>query len=599
MLRTTAQTVLQRSPAARAPALLLAALLIAVAALLAPAARPAEAQSPIWSATLTVGGTTTSPGCGNASECATALTDNTFVYDGTEYTVETLSVTGGTSVLMVVDSNLPDSLDNARLQVGRVQISNGVHAHSSITWTAITTLSWTAGSRVQVRLLPPPPDDWRSWNPTLTVADTGSANGCSAASTPCSSALTDDTFVFDDGSYTITGISQTAGNVRFTFAPQLILPSSLLRPFKMRIDSVEEPLAGHIATTTINLTISGLNWSVGDRVRLRLIPGPPAAPTGLSLAPGSRADTLAAAWTAPDDSLTARVTGYEVRYKALYAPNTAATVTGNPNTGWVTKRVGTTPRATLAVQWDNRELTGAVRALSAAGASPWSTAARGTPKDPPGGPAATPLRLLSASRTSVTEGDAPITITARLAQPAPTGGVVITISHEQMHGKTPPSGLYLAKLATACDDPNNAEKDYTFAPAAITIAEGQRTGQATLTVCDDNVEDTNEYIYLHPEWVPNEAYPISGSGVYQITSLRITILNDETGTGGNGGTGESASPPPNQYHSDPYLAELQRRIVACAQSPAMKTAIDNYVNGTGTDAEIAAARASTPACQYN
>ncbi len=554
------------------PLIAVAAFLIGVAALLAPAARPAAAQSPIWSATLTVGGTTTSPGCGNASECATALTDNTFVYDGTEYTVEGLSVTGGTSVLLIVDSDLPASLENARLQVGSVQISNGDHAHSSITFTAITALSWTAGSRVQVRLLPPPPDDWRSWNPTLTVADIGSANGCSAASTPCSSALTDDTFVFDGGTQTITEISQTAGNVRFTFATQIILPKSLLRPFKMRIDSVEEPLAGHITTATISLTISGLNWSVGDRVRLRLIPGPPAKPTGLTLAPGSRADTLAAAWTAPDDSLTARVTGYEVRYKGLHAPNTDASVAGNPNTGWVTKRVGTTPRTTLAVQWDNRELLGGVRALSAAGASPWSTEARGTPKEPAAGPAATPLRLLSASRTSVTEG-ATVTITARLARNA-AAAVTIPLSV----GGTAAAG------------------DYSLSSPGIAIAQGQRSGSVTLTITDDSEAEGAETLHITPDIGPvrNAAVPSGSAAVYQVATLQINIAASDQPTS----NGQSASPPPNQYHSDPYLAELQRRIVACAQSSAMKTAIDNYVNGTGSDAEIATARANTPACQY-
>ena len=541
-----------------------------VAVLLVHDARPAAAQSPIWSATLTVEGTTLL-GCETASACATALTDNTFVYGGTEYTVESLTLTGGSTVILVTDSDLPASLDDARLQVGRVQLNNGDHAHSSITWTAITTLSWTAGSRLQLRLLPPPPDDWRSWNPTLTVADTGTDNGCSAASTPCSTALTDDTFVFDDISYTITGITQTVGFVRFVFAPSHILPSSLLQPFKMRVDSVEEPLAGHIGSTQIDLSISGLNWSVGDRVRLRLIPGPPVAPTGLSLAPGPRADTLAAAWTAPDDSLTARVTGYEVRHKEFYA------------TGWETTQVGTTPRATLDAHYvRDIRYSGQVRALSAAGASPWSAQAQGAPKAPPGGPAATPLNLLSASRTSVTEGGT-VTITARLAGAA-AAAVTIPLVVEGTAGTG----------------------DYSLSSPGIAIAQGQRSGSVTLTITDDSHVEGAEILYITPDIrTPrgnsntnngsiNEAVPGSSAVAYQVTALRINIAaSDQPTTTGS----EPASAPP--YHSDPYLAELQRRIVACAQSQAMRTAIDNYVKGTGSDAEIATARANTPACQYN
>ena len=582
MLRTTVLQLLRPS------ALLLAALLIGVAALLAPTPRAAEAQSPIWSATLTVSGTTTL-GCETASACATALTDNTFVYGGVEYTVETVTLIGN-SLIMSFIPDLPTSLTYVRLQVGSVQLGAGDDfAQSNITWTT-TTLSWTAGQRVQLRLLPPPPDDWRSWNPTVTVADVGAGSFGCGTTPPCSTALTDDGFVHGGVPYKVTQITLTSHGT-LTVAFDKNSPSSLTNA-SAQVGSAQ--ISGAVQSGKIlRWSNTGLSWSAGDRVRLRLIGAPPAAPTGLSFAPGPRTDTLAAAWTAPDDSVTARVTGYEVRYKELHARNADASVAGDPTTGWVTTQVGTTPRATLDASYAlRRQYHGTVRALSASGASPWSTQAQGAPKDPPGGPAATPLRLLSASRTSVTEGDAPITITARLAQPAPTGGVVIPISHEQMHGKAPPYGLGLAKLATACDDPNNAEKDYTFAPAAITIAEGQRTGQATLTVCDDNVEDTNEYIYLHPGRVPNEAYPISGSGVYQITSLRITILNDETGTGGNGGTGESASPPP--YHSDPYLAALQESIARCAASIA--GTVDQYVAGTATAADVMAARAASSAC---
>ena len=518
--------------------LLLAAVLIGVAALLAPAARPAEAQSPIWSATLTVEGPTVL-GCAAAHACAAALTDNTFVHGGVEYTVETVTLIGD-SLIMSFDIALPTSLTYVRLQVGSVQLGNGDFASTNITWAG-TALSWTAGQQVRLRLLPPAPDDWRSWNPTVTVADVGAGSFGCATTPPCSTALTDDGFVHGGVPYKVTQITLTSGGA-LTVTFDKNLPSSLNNA-SAQVGSAQ--LSGAVRSSkSLRWSNTGLSWSAGDRVRLRLIGAPPAAPTGLSVGPGNSTDTIAAAWTAPDDTLTARITGYEVRYKGIYARNAEASTAGDPNTGWVTKRLGRSTRTTLNAvwtpggtkvngMWPGSPFVVQVRSLSASGPSAWSAQVQGSPKPPPGGTAATPLQILSGSRTSVREGDAPITITARLAQPAPTGGVVIPISHEQMHGKTPPHGLELAKLATACDDPNNAEKDYTFAPAEITIAEGQRTGQATLTVCDDNVEDTNEYIYLHPGNIPNEAYP-SGDATYQIQSLRITILNDETGPGGTG-----------------------------------------------------------------
>ena len=552
----------------RLRALFLAALLIGVAALLAPAPRPAEAQSPIWSATLTVEGTTVL-GCGSAQACATALTDNTFVYGGVEYTVETVTLIGD-SLIMSFDIALPTSLTYVRLQVGSVQLGAGAFSSSNITWAG-TALSWTAGQQVRLRLLPPAPDDWRSWNPTVTVADVGAGSFGCVTTPPCSTALTDDGFVHGGVPYKVAQITLTSGGT-LTVTFDKNLPSSLNNA-SAQVGSAQ--LSGAVrASKSLRWSNTGLSWSAGDRVRLRLIGAPPAAPTGLSLAPGTRADTIAAVWTAPDDTLTALVTGYEVRYKELHARNAAATVAGDPTTGWVTTQVGTTPRATLDAPWNvDRRYHGTVRALSASGASPWSGQAQGAPKDPPAGPAATPLRLLSASRTSVTEGGT-VTITARLAGAA-AAAVNIPLGVEGTAGAG----------------------DYSLSSPGIAIAQGQRSGSVTLTITDDTTVEGAEILYITPDIGPvrNDAVPGSSAVAYQVTALRINIAASDQPTTTTTSS-ESDSPPP--FHSDPYLAELQRRIVACAQSSAMKTAIDNYVKGTGTDADIAAARASTPACQY-
>ena len=409
--------------------------------------------------------------------------------------------------------------------------------------------------------------------------------GCSvSASNDCSTRLTDRTFVLGDTTYTITKLmyivydgGSPTPDVRIDIDP--VAPLTQLQNYMLTDGSQTLPLGSCQTHSTrkerfVCASVGSFSLTAGSAVTLRLIPKPPAAPTGLSLSPGPRADTIAAAWTAPDTTSTARVTGYEVRYKEVHARNAAAAVAGDPLTGWVTVRVGTTPRAILDAEYAlRRNYYGQVRALSASGPGPWSAQAQGAPKDPPGGPAATPLRLLSASRTSVSEG-ATVTITARLGSAAASDVSV---------------PLVVEGTASA--------GDYSLSSSAIAIAAGQRSGSVTLTIVDDSDAEGAEIIYITPDIgaVRNEAVPDSSAVAYQVAALRITIAASDQPTS----SGQSVSPPPNQYHSDPYLAELQRRIVACAQSQAMRTAIDNYVNGTGSDAEIAQARASTPACQYD
>ena len=301
----------------------------------------------------------------------------------------------------------------------------------------------------------------------------------------------------------------------------------------------------------------------------------PFPPTGLRLAPDPQPDpqrdTLVATWTAPDDSLTARVTGYEVRYKTVDAPDAAASVAGDPTTGWVTTRVGTTPRAILDAPWAfGREYHATVRALSAVGASLWSTQAQGAPRVPRGGPAATPLTLLSASRTSVTEGGT-VTITARLASAA-ASAVTIPLGVEGTAGAG----------------------DYSLSSPGIAIGAGQRSGSVTLTITDDTEVEGAEILYITPDigQVRNAAAPDSNAVVYQVASLRITIAASDQPTTTTTSS-ESDSPPP--YHSDPDLAELQKRIVRCAES--IKTTVDQYVAGTATAEQVRAARAASAACQ--
>ncbi len=571
----------------RPSALLLAALLIGVAALLAPTPRAAQAQSDtVWSATLTVQtagenreGCSLYPASNTANKCSNrnVLTDDSFTVDGTDYRIDIFSQSSASDqhLKLTLDNPISDSLKALTLQVDGenfllldATIDTDAVQNDTASWYN-TGLSWSVGDRVSVKLIRLH-DDWRSWSPTLTVKDVVQNNsvGCGTTANPCSTALTDDAFVYGGVEYTLRGIALGGGIVTWTFYKNI--PSGL-QPFQIRVGSTElhgGTVSGKIATNVA----STLNWSVGDRVRLRLIGAPPAAPTALTFSPGPRTDTIAAAWTAPDDSLTARITGYEVRYKALHARNAAASVAGDPTTGWVTTQVGTTPRATLDASYAlRRQYHGTVRALSAAGVSPWSTQAQGSPKAPPGGPAATPLNLLSASATSVSEGGT-VTITARLARNAESDAYI--------------------NLSTAGSTAQGT--DYSLSTSTITIPAGQRSGTATLTITDDSAVEGAESIVITPDFgnvhATRAALPRSGVLAYQLASLRIDIAASDQPTPTSS---ESASPPP--HHSDPYLAELQERIIRCAAS--IKTTVDQYVAGTATAEQVRAARAASAACQ--
>ena len=183
------------------------------------------------------------------------------------------------------------------------------------------------------------------------------------------------------------------------------------------------------------------------------------------------------------------------------------------------------------------------------------------------------MRLLSASRTSVSEGGT-VTITARLARNAESA-VTIPLAVEGTAGAG----------------------DYSPSSTSIAIGAGQRSGSVTLTITDDTEVEGAEILNITPDIGPvrNAAVPDSNAVAYQVATLRITIAASDQPTTTTTSS-ESDSPPP--YHSDPYLAELQKRIVRCAKSIA--DTVNKYLTGTATNEEVMAARAASSECeQFN
>ena len=161
--------------ATRRLTLIVAALALFVSAAFALAPRPAQASHSFWSSTLTVKDQyPTVPsllalGCndsGSSVTCASGLTDNTFVLQGTTYTVvrvQSVSTSGQFHFAFTPVLSDKSQLDDRKLQIGNMEflvssaggvISFGTSGQNTvIRWSTIPT--WTAGQQVQVGLVDP------------------------------------------------------------------------------------------------------------------------------------------------------------------------------------------------------------------------------------------------------------------------------------------------------------------------------------------------------------------------------------------------------------------------------------------------------------
>ena len=136
--------------------------LLAAAALLALAA-PAQAQTEIWSATLTPGDLRLSIlGCGNhidSARCSstTVLSEDSFNYDSTDYTITMLFVRSGRRFELQVDADITTNTNALTLVVGSTSL---VLAEATTSTARLRTwdnsgVSMTAGTDIAVKLTAP------------------------------------------------------------------------------------------------------------------------------------------------------------------------------------------------------------------------------------------------------------------------------------------------------------------------------------------------------------------------------------------------------------------------------------------------------------
>ena len=138
--------------------------LLAAAALLALAA-PAQAQTEVWAATLTPASLVSGLGCFNGvpnAECSntSVLSEDSFTYDSTDYTVFQLFVRPDGSFSFVVDTIITTETDALTLVVGSTSLVLA-DATSELplgrVW-ASSGVSLTAGTAVRVGLISTPAD---------------------------------------------------------------------------------------------------------------------------------------------------------------------------------------------------------------------------------------------------------------------------------------------------------------------------------------------------------------------------------------------------------------------------------------------------------
>ena len=150
--------------AARAAA---GALLALVALLAVPI--PAQAQTEIWSATLTPGSFSNVVGCHflfapafPAMDCAdsSVLSDDEFTHDTTTYTIQVLQIANGTDLRIDVTPNFTASAAELTLTVDGTAFAfaagQGGSGSGGVAW-ANSGLSWTVGQSVSLSLTHPPP----------------------------------------------------------------------------------------------------------------------------------------------------------------------------------------------------------------------------------------------------------------------------------------------------------------------------------------------------------------------------------------------------------------------------------------------------------
>ena len=256
--------------------------LLAATALLALAA-PAQAQTEIWSATLTPGDLGDGViGCLDliafaACSSTAILSDDDFTHDSTDYTVSGLYVEANGNFSFSVDTTITTETAALTLVVGSTSL---VLADATTRGTlgriwASSGVSLTVGTAINVKLTAPAQAQTEIWSATLTPGDLGDGViGCLdlIAFAACSSTaiLSDDDFTHDSTDYTVSGLYVEAnGNFSFSVDTTITIETAALT---LVVGSTSLVLADAILQGRLGRiwASSGVSLTVGTAINVKL-----------------------------------------------------------------------------------------------------------------------------------------------------------------------------------------------------------------------------------------------------------------------------------------------------------------------------------------
>ncbi len=290
-------------------------------------------DSILWEATLTpksivnnlaLGCDTDDATAANKCSAAATLDDNNFTLGSTTLSITYIGVLNSTKLLEVeFSASIPDALTGYTLHVGGDKFPLAGESGTSVQWSS--SLSWTAGTAVQMRLEPSeapdkpkdvgvsagdrrlnaywqPPDDPGDsevtgyevqykessapdrgsdvlWDATLTVDRSAQFFGCTDFSVldACSVALDDAGFSLGGVEYTVIelDLSSSTGELVMGFSTDI----GALADYSLVVGGSRFSLSPFRDFSSTSWTSSGVTWTDGQQVRLSLVTsdGTPAA----------------------------------------------------------------------------------------------------------------------------------------------------------------------------------------------------------------------------------------------------------------------------------------------------------------------------------
>ncbi len=308
---------------------------------------------------------------------ALTLSPSPFAATTTEYSALVANSISHVKLTPTVNETNATVTVNGGAASTAIELAEGANAITVL----VTAQDTTTTKTYMVRITRQDASGQPIWAATLTVGELSSVLfGCTDSQTAIrctdTARLTNNTINFNSATRNVTGIVIASTNFEFSLNPE---PSAALREYSLHVGGESFPLHTETgATATWDITQT---WSAGQVLPVTLqrsaAVAPGGAPTELLLEqnPGK----LIAFWTAPTDTGSRALSGYDVQYKLTSAANQTATTAGDPSTGWVdAAHTGTTASGEVTGLTDDTSYDVRVRAVNEGGGGPWVTGT-GTP----------------------------------------------------------------------------------------------------------------------------------------------------------------------------------------------------------------------------